>query len=74
MMNLLVDQSKSTDMKLTRRDFLKSTGALAATGALMPPSLWAAPSSRHRIVRAHHPLASYFDVLDFDFRQDVPET
>jgi hypothetical protein len=72
-MNLL-DRSQSADMKMTRRDLLKHTGALAATGALLPPSLWAAPSASHRIVRAHHPLASYFDVLDFDFRKDVPET
>jgi hypothetical protein len=62
-------------MNLTRREFLK--GAVAASAAsLLPASpLWAATSAwEHRIVRVHHPLASCFDVLNFDFHRDAPES
>jgi hypothetical protein len=61
-------------MNMTRRDFLKGTAALVATGWLGQRPLLAAPTWGHRIVRAHHPLASYFDVLNFEFQEKVPET
>ncbi|MBI4662051.1 MAG: DUF362 domain-containing protein [Verrucomicrobia bacterium] len=61
-------------MKMTRRDFLKHSTTLAAAGFLGPKRLMASPNRAHRIVRVHHPLASYFDVVNFDFRQNVPDT
>jgi hypothetical protein len=61
-------------MKITRRDFLKSTAVLAAAN-LVRPGVSAAPSTAsHRIVRVHHPLASYFDVIDFQFDEAVTES
>jgi hypothetical protein len=61
-------------MNLTRRNFLKGTAALATAGLLTKPRPSAAPADSPRIVRVHHPLASYFDVVDFEFQQGVPET
>jgi len=61
-------------MAMTRREFLKSTTALAAAGLLADRPAHAAPTWDHRIVRTHNPLASFFDVLDFEFLKDVPET
>ncbi len=61
-------------MKMTRREFLKSSAAVTAAGLLRELPVYAAPSWDHRIVRAHHPLASCFDVVDFEFQKNVPET
>lgn len=61
-------------MKMTRREFLKGTTALAAVGLLDPHRLLAAPTKAPRIVRAHDPLATFFDVVNFEFQKDVPET
>jgi len=61
-------------MAMTRREFLKSTAVLAAAGAATRQALCASPTWEHRIVRAHHPLASFFDVLDFEFQKNTPET
>jgi hypothetical protein len=60
-------------MKLSRREFLSATAGGTA-GLLSHSSLWAAPTWSHRIVRAHDPLASFFDVLDFEFLPKVPES
>ncbi len=41
----------------------------------MPGAAWANPKNwEHRIIRVHHPLASFFDVLDFEFQPAVRET
>lgn len=61
-------------MKLTRREFLKSTGALTASAVVAPRSLFAATTWNHRIVRVHNPLASFFDILDFKFDKDIRDT
>jgi hypothetical protein len=61
-------------MKLTRREFLKTTAALAAVGILPGQSSPASTAANHRIVRVHHPLASYFDVIDFQYEEEVPES
>jgi len=61
-------------MALTRREFLQGTAALAAAGLLPHRPAHAASTWEHRVVRAHNPLASYFDVLDFEFLKDVPDT
>jgi hypothetical protein len=61
-------------MKITRRNFLQTATAITAAGLIEPPPLWAAPAWEHRIVRVHQPLASFFDVLDFTFQKEVPET
>ncbi|MCX6904748.1 MAG: DUF362 domain-containing protein, partial [Verrucomicrobia bacterium] len=61
-------------MRLSRREFIKTTGAVATLGFVPQAKVFAAPSWNHRIVRARHPLASFFDVPDFEFHQDVPET
>lgn len=61
-------------MKLTRREFLKTAVAAGAVGLLPAPRVLASSSWDHRIVRAHHPLASFFDVLDFEYQQGIPET
>ncbi|NQT84995.1 DUF362 domain-containing protein [bacterium] len=61
-------------MKITRREFLKRTAALAAVGLLPDQRLHATPAKAHRIVRVHNPLASFFDVVDFQFQNSVPET
>ena len=59
--------------KMNRREFIKSS-ALAAAGFLLPRPLQAAPTWTHRIVRTHHPLASYFDVVNFEYQDRVPES
>jgi hypothetical protein len=61
-------------MRLTRREFLKQ--AVVATTVGLAPSAPARPAPvwNHRIVRVHDPLASYFDVVNFEFQKDVPET
>ncbi len=61
-------------MNMTRREFLRNSAALAAAGWLGERRLWAAPSAAHRIVRVHDPLASCFDVVNFEFQKSVPET
>lgn len=61
-------------MKMTRREFLKSTAAVAAGELLTEVGLNASPARRHRIVRVHNPLASFFDVVDFEFQKNIPET
>ena len=61
-------------MRLTRREFLKGSAAAAAAGLLTHRHAYAAPSREHRIVRVHNPLASFFDVTDFEFQKDVPAT
>ncbi len=61
-------------MRMTRRGFLKGAAALTAAGLLPETQLFAAPSRAHRIVRVHHPLASYFDLVNFEFQQQAPET
>ena len=61
-------------MRMTRRDFLKHTAATSAVGLLTGPAAWAAATWNHRIVRVHHPLASYFDVVNFEFQKDLPDT
>lgn len=61
-------------MKLARRDFLKSTAAVAAAALLPPAALGAYSGREHRIVRVHNPLASCFDVLNFEYQKDVPES
>lgn len=61
-------------MRMTRRRFLQASAATTAASLLSEPSLLAAPVWDHRIVRVHNPLASCFDVLDFDFQKGAPET
>ncbi|MHB8519285.1 MAG: DUF362 domain-containing protein [Limisphaerales bacterium] len=61
-------------MKLSRRAFIKTAAAAAAVDLLPQFPVRATPSSSHRIVRAHHPLASFFDVVDFEFQKDVRES
>lgn len=34
----------------------------------------AVPAWQHRIVRVHNPLASFFDILDYEFQKDLPAT
>ncbi len=61
-------------MQLNRREFLK-VSAVAAGAALWPgPASAGAVRWEHRIVRVHNPLASFFDVLDFEFQQGARET
>ena len=60
-------------MNLSRRDFLKSTAAFAAAGLLDERRLLASTRA-HRIVRVHHPLASFFDVINFEFQKDARES
>jgi len=61
-------------MRITRREFLKTSAAVAAAGLVADQPVYAAPARDHRIVRARNPLASFFDALDFEFQQNVPET
>jgi hypothetical protein len=61
-------------VKLSRRDFLKGAAAIAAAGFLPERRLYASAGWAHRIVRVHNPLASFFDVIDFEFQKDVLET
>jgi Domain of unknown function (DUF362)/TAT (twin-arginine translocation) pathway signal sequence len=61
-------------MNMTRREFLKGTAALVAAGLFSQRPASGAPTWAHRIVRSHHPLASYFDVLNFEFQERVPES
>src|SRR5512137_2686097 len=61
-------------MNMTRREFFQATGSLAAATLLAPGSALAAPTWDHRIVRVHNPLASFFDVLDFEFKKDIRDT
>ncbi len=64
----------STARRLARRDFLKST-AVATAAALLPPTAFCATTGKaHRIIRVHNPLASCFDVLNFEYQKDVPES
>ncbi len=63
-----------TTVKMTRRGFLKSTAAAVAVGFLPEVGRGAGPVWRHRIVRVHNPLASFFDVVDFGFQKNVLET
>jgi hypothetical protein len=48
--------------------------ALAATGLLSERPVLGAPTWDHRLVRVHNPLASCFEVLDFEFQKGVRET
>lgn len=60
---------------MTRREFLRNAAALTAFGPGL--QLRAATSSipwEHRIVRAHDPLASVFDVVNFEFQAGVRDT
>lgn len=61
-------------MNMTRREFLKGTATLTAAGVLAPAPIFAAPTWTHRIARVHNPLASYFDLLDFEFNKDIRAT
>ncbi len=61
-------------MRMNRRDFLKSAAGIAAVGFLPKRHLYASTAWMHRIVRVHNPLASFFDVLDFEYQKDVLET
>lgn len=61
-------------MNLNRRQFIKTTAATALGGLFAPPEILAAPTWDHRIVRVHDPLASFFDVLDFEFQKTVRES
>lgn len=61
-------------MKLARREFLKSAAIVSAAGLVRWPALGASSGPEHRIVRVHHPLASCFDVLNFEYQQRVPES
>ena len=61
-------------MKMTRRDFLKTAAALGAV-ALTPDASALVPTNcRYRIVRVHSPLASWFDVVNYEYQAAVPET
>ncbi len=62
-------------MPMTRRDFLKSAVVLTTVGPLLQPR--AAANSTpwaHRIVRVHDPLASVYDVVNYDFHAKVRES
>jgi hypothetical protein len=62
-------------MMTTRREFLKGAAVAAAAGFLPGPLLAGSNSSwAHRIVRVHQPLASFFEVINFEFQKAVPET
>ena len=61
-------------MKMTRREFLQASATATSAGLLQPAALFGASSWGRRIVRVHNPLASFFDVLDFEFKQDIRET
>lgn len=63
-------------MKVSRREFLRNASFLAATGLSTPQRLLAGPTrmASNRVVRVHNPLASYFDVANFEFQRNVPET
>lgn len=61
-------------MNINRRQFLKVSAALAGAALLPARTLAAAFGQDHRIVRAHDPLASFFDVLNFEFQPGVRET
>jgi hypothetical protein len=41
---------------------------------MRPFPVCASPGVDHRIVRVHHPLASFFDIIDFQFDEDVRES
>lgn len=60
--------------KISRRGFIKGASALAAAGLIPVDYAYGSAAWKHRIVRAHHPLASCFDVLDYEFQQKVPDT
>ena len=61
-------------MKMTRRTFLRTATALAAASIVREFPVCASPGVNHRIVRVHHPLASFFDIVDFQFDEDVRES
>ncbi len=61
-------------MKLSRREFLQGMAGIVAARVLSGERAHASPTGGHRIVRVHNPLASFFDVLDFEFQKNVPET
>jgi len=61
-------------MKITRREFFRRTAGLAAVGIVGELRVQESPARAHRIVRVHNPLASFFDVVDFQFQKNVPET
>ncbi len=67
-------QFRIPGMKLPRREFLKSTAAATAAALLPGKALCAASNREHRIVRVHNPLASCFDVLDFEYLKSVPQS
>ena len=61
-------------MSMNRREFLRAS-AVAAGAALWPGPAPAGSSGRdHRIVRAHDPLASFFDIVDYEFQPGAPES
>ncbi len=60
---------------INRREFLKQSLTAVAAAAMVPQEgLAAARGWEHRIVRVHDPVASFFDVLDFEFQGAAPET
>ena len=61
-------------MKLARREFLKTTALASAASLVSAPALWASSAGDHRIVRVHNPLASCFDVLNFEYQQGIPDS
>ncbi len=61
-------------MKMTRREFIKSTAAVAVVGLGGNVFAGAAASRQPRIVRVHNPLASLFDVVDFEYQKNITET
>lgn len=54
-------------MNMTRRDFLKTAAAVTAGGMVLPDTVWGASTWAHRVTRVHNPLASFFDIVDFEF-------
>ena len=61
-------------MKMNRREFLRSTAAIAVTSFAKLSFASPSPDPSHRVVRVHNHLASFFDVIGFEFQKDVPET
>ncbi len=61
-------------MKLARREFLKTAAVAGAASLIHTPALWAASSSDHPIIRVHNPLASCFDVLNFEYQEGIPDS
>jgi hypothetical protein len=59
---------------MNRREFLKTSAAAAGAALWLEPTPAAAQGWDHRIVRAHDPLASFFDIVNFEFQQGLPET